>query len=201
MSSIAEKAVMSSLASLLGAVARVAALLGPRFARRYAVKIERNIVVPTWDAKTTTLDVYTPTKGEKPVQGWPVALVIHGGGFGFFSKDSHATIAAKIAESGYLTVAMNYRLTPANPFPLGLIDVLSTYEWTAKEAKNFNGNFQDLVIVGESAGANFALGLSLIACKLADAPIFPEKRKTFSWVIPQKLVLHCGYHQVSGVDV
>jgi acetyl esterase/lipase len=194
-----ETAAMRTIAGILGTAQKIAARLGPYYAKKYAVEIERDIEIPTWDGKTTKLDVYTP-KTPKPEKGWPVALLIHGGGFRFFSKDSHAEVAAKISEQGYLTIAMDYRLTPAFQFPYGLIDVLSAYEWASRESKVYGGNFQELVLVGESAGANFALGLSLIACKLAPIPLFPEKRKTFSWVIPEKMILHCGYHQVSGVD-
>jgi acetyl esterase/lipase len=199
MPSFKEKAFNQVIVGVLGTADSLASKLGPRFARKLNVKIERDLSVPTWDKKTTRVDVYTP-KGERPTTGWPVAFLIHGGGFRFFSKDSHATVAAKIAEQGYLTVAMDYRLTPEFQFPYGLIDVLSVYEWASREIGNLGGNFRDLTLAGESAGANFALCISLIACGHAPLPMFPEKLGAFQWTIPQKLILHCGYHQVSGVD-
>ena len=177
----------------------IANRVAPSYVRRLGSKIDLNISIPTWDQKTAKVDIYYP-KTERPESGWPVALLIHGGGFRFFSKDSHALVAYRIAELGYLTVAMDYRLTPAHPFPFGLIDVLSVYEWVTTEINKWGGNTDELVIAGESAGANFALGLTLIACGYEAPPMFPEKRQSFKWVIPKKLLLHCGYFQVSGVD-
>ena len=189
----------SLIASLLGSVEFVADRLGPQIAKKYAVNISKNQEIPTWDQKTTMIDLYTP-QTEKPTDGWPIALMIHGGGFRFFSKDSHAQIAAKVAEMGYLTVALNYRLAPKHPYPEGLIDTLSVYDWVQKSAFSLGGNLNNIVLVSESAGANFALDICLLASKTVSAPYLPNHTQIENWTIPKKAVLHCGYHQVSGTE-
>ncbi len=187
------------MASILGTAEFIADRIGPRVAQRYSVRIEKNKIIPTWDQKTTLIDIYTPLK-DKPKNGWPIALMIHGGGFRFFSKNSHAQIAARVAEMGYLTIALDYRLAPKNPYPEGLIDTLSVYDWVQKEAQNLGGNKDQIVLVAESAGANFALNICLLAHGLATAPFLPNPSPTTNWTAPKKAVLHCGYHQASGSE-
>lgn len=114
--------------------------------------------------------VDTPVKGcwyippESPNQG--CVLYLHGGGYAYHPA-MHESLAAKLALAAALrTFALDYRLTPENPFPAQLEDALAAYRWLLDSGVNP----QRLVIVGDSTGGNLALAL-LIALRDAGQPL------------------------------
>jgi acetyl esterase len=125
-------------------------------------------------------------------------LLVHGGGFRFFSKDSHALVAARLCELGFLVVTPDYRLSPRHPFPSGLVDVLSVYDWVMSDIAGLGGDPSRVAVAGESAGANFALGVCLVASGLAVPPAPFEGRDVRGWAVPGQVVVHCGYLQASN---
>lgn len=176
------------------------ARIGPYCAKKRNVTIERDRRVQTWEGHEVLVDIYTP-RGTRPESGWPIALVTHGGGWRFFSKDSHALVAAQIAEMGYLTVATDYRLAPLHPYPRGLIDVLSVYDWIHAQARNLGGDLKNVAVIGESAGASFSLAICLLASGLASPQHILDERfgnRKLDWSVPKKAIIHCGFHQVSN---
>ncbi len=81
-------------------------------------------------------------------------LYLHGGGYSFYPKN-YANLIADIAlASKCRTFALDYRLTPEFRFPAQLEDALRAYEWLLHETVG-----QELVLAGDSAGANLALAL------------------------------------------
>lgn len=196
------KATNAAFVTFYSGVQWLGAKLGPYYARKLPVEIERNRMVPTWEGHEIPVDIYRP-RGPRPERGWPVALMIHGGGWRFFSKDSHALIAAQIAEMGYLTISPEYRLAPRHPFPGGLIDVLSVYDWIHAQAQNLDLDLKNAVVAGESAGASFALAISLLASGVASPQHILDPRfenRKLDWWVPKKALIHCGYHQISGSE-
>ncbi len=191
----------SGIAGFFNTTQWISKQIGPRLARRRPVRIHRNMQISAWDQHPVFFDVYTPV-GPQPEQGWPVALMIHGGGWRFFSKDSHALVAATIAEMGYVTVAMDYRLAPQHPFPAGLVDVLSVYDWIHQNPSQLGVNLDQIAITGESAGASFGLAIGMMASGLATLADLEDPRflgRTLNWKTPKKMMIHCGYYHVSDV--
>ena len=192
--------------SVLGSLSRFSAFLGPKIAERLikknGIQFDSNVKISSFDGTPIEIDVYTP-KGKMPLEGWRTILLVHGGGFQFFSKESHAVVAVKLAALGYKVFSCNYRLTPEFPFPFGLMDVISVYDWMNASHQEFKINRNELVLVAESAGANFSLGLALLASGIAELPSLNGLEKKFNlqqWSIPKKMVLHCGYLQVSDTE-
>ncbi|CAE6537779.1 unnamed protein product [Rhizoctonia solani] len=72
--------------------------------------------------------------GEKPSQGWPVVLYVHGGGwvFGDASMDDEILSKACI-DIQCATVSVDYRLAPEHPFPAGLDDAWNALIWLSQE--------------------------------------------------------------------
>ncbi len=192
--------IVGALSSLAWISKYLAPALASREARVHGIKIDKNKAIVTWDQKKTLIDTYTPS-GSIPEAGWPVALLVHGGGFRFFSKESHALVAVQLAKLGYLIFTCDYRLAPKFPYPQGLTDVLSVYDWINHEMASLRGNPKRVLVVGESAGANFALAVCLLASGVATMPDrIPAPTSKLDWIVPEKAVLHCGYHQVSGTE-
>ena len=85
-----------------------------------------------------------------------IIMYVHGGGFIAGSIKSHRDLASRIAIASEAKVLIfNYRLAPEHPFPAGLEDVKTIYQWLTNRYKNG----YKISIVADSAGAGLALGL------------------------------------------
>ncbi len=94
----------------------------------------------------------------------PLLVYFHGGGFVVGSLDTHDGPCRKLAaESGYPVVSVDYRLAPEHPFPAGLKDCYAAVEWASKAGEELNIDPSKIVVAGDSAGANFAAGVSLLS--------------------------------------
>ncbi|KAI9062712.1 alpha/beta-hydrolase [Trametes sanguinea] len=104
----------------------------------------------------------TAKPGEKTV------LHMHGGAF-YLGTANPPHITANItrgllqhSQSLERTFAVDYRLTssaphpPANPFPAALLDTIAAYRYLVQDA-GFEP--RDIIVAGDSAGANLAVGL------------------------------------------
>jgi acetyl esterase/lipase len=94
-------------------------------------------------------------------------LYIHGGAWFMGSTKTHRALVSHLAHaSGIRALLINYRLAPEYPFPAGLEDCITAYEWLLK-----NGlSAQKIVVAGDSAGGNLSLAL-LIALRDASKPL------------------------------
>ncbi len=96
-----------------------------------------------------------------------VLLYFHGGAFILRFPMTHAGLAARWCRRlGARTLMVDYRLAPENPFPAGANDCHASYRWLL--AQDFAP--RDIVIAGDSAGANLALS-TLLAIKAAGEPL------------------------------
>ncbi|WP_457553170.1 alpha/beta hydrolase [Desulfobacula sp.] len=87
-----------------------------------------------------------------------IVLYIHGGGYIAGSMNSHRDIASRIGSSANAKVLIfNYALAPEHPFPKGLIDVKTVYQWLLDNYQNPHR----IILVADSAGAG--LGLALLS--------------------------------------
>ncbi len=141
------------------------------------------------------LDIYRPRGLEGHA---PVVFYVHGGGFRFMSKDSHWVMALGFARRGYVVVCINYRLAPRHPFPAALVDTCHAFEWVRHHIANYGGNPEEILIAGESAGANLTANLAL-----ASAVPFDEawmQRVYRLDVAPRAAMVACGILQVSDPE-
>ena len=83
-------------------------------------------------------------------------LYLHGGGFIGCSPRTHRPITAALALQGMRVFVPDYRLAPEHPFPAATQDAQSVYR--ALRVHPATGR---LVVAGDSAGGNLALGLML----------------------------------------
>ncbi len=99
-------------------------------------------------------------------------LYLHGGGFVGCSPRSHRSLTAALALQGLRVFVPDYRLAPEHPFPAAVHDVQAA--WHALRA-DCTGR---LVLAGDSAGGNLALGLMLALRDAGQA--LPEAAVLFS---------------------
>jgi acetyl esterase len=107
--------------------------------------------------------IYTPRElktGEK----LPVLLWYHGGGFVIGSIDTHDSACRMLANGAdCLVVSVDYRLAPEHKFPAAVEDCEAALKWVALHAVEFGGDARALAVGGDSAGANLAAAVSILA--------------------------------------
>ena len=97
-----------------------------------------------------------------------IIMYIHGGGYIAGSINSHRDLASRIAiASDAKVLIFNYGLAPEHPFPKGLMDVRTVYQWLVD---NFHYPHK-ISLVADSAGAG--LGLALLSELLTDGRSLP----------------------------
>ena len=103
------------------------------------------------------LDVYSPSHVTAQL---PILLFVYGGSWKEGSRGDYEFAGRTFAARGYLTLVMDYRLSPDHPFPAFVEDVASAISWAEKEGPRFGGDPQRIFAVGHSAGAyNLALAI------------------------------------------
>lgn len=134
----------------------------------------------------------------------PALVYIHGGGFASCSKATHISIAVAFARRGYVVFNIDYRLAPQHPFPAAFEDAASALVWVAHEGRRYGADGR-IVVAGDSAGANLALGTSLATAYGPDVAVgTADEPGTAAWrvvheagVTVSAASLACGVYQVS----
>jgi acetyl esterase len=98
---------------------------------------------------------YRPSKGG----ALPTILFFHGGGWTFGSIKTHESTASLLAQaSGALVASVEYRLAPEHAHPAAYEDARAAWAWLSGQGGRLGLNGK-IVVSGDSAGANIALGL------------------------------------------
>lgn len=138
---------------------------------REATKALRPPVTPPPIHTTRDFKVPGPA-GEIPVRLYapstepdlPLIVYFHGGGFVVCDLDSHDVPCRMLAlESGCAVVSVDYRLSPETKFPGPLEDCYAALVALVARAKEFGCDPARVAVAGDSAGANLATAVCLLA--------------------------------------
>ena len=113
----------------------------------------RDQVIPAADGHPVPVRVFVP---EQALRG--IAVYVHGGAWVIGSIAESATLIRRLAAgSGYVVVAVDYRLAPEHPYPAALLDTDAVVRWAAQRRQAYAlGADAPLVLIGDSAGGNLA---------------------------------------------
>ncbi len=89
--------------------------------------------------------------------GYPAVLILHGGGWREGDKSDMNFLAKLVASRGYITMTVQYRLSPTHTFPAALHDVKCAIRWLRANAAELQVDPQRIAIMGGSAGAHLAM--------------------------------------------
>ncbi|UBH13570.1 alpha/beta hydrolase [Macrococcus armenti] len=107
------------------------------------------------DAPNSELDIIMP-KNIKEGDKLPLILWTHGGGFIAGDKNHKNPYLAQIAERGFIIANINYALAPAHQYPVPLIQEKQAAMFMKQNKFNLPIDFSQIIIGGDSAGAQIA---------------------------------------------
>ncbi len=116
-----------------------------------------------------TMRVYEP---DGPDADRPILVYYHGGGWIRGDLDTHDDVCRYLCYHARCVVAsVGYRLSPEHRFPAPLEDCYAATKWIAANAASLGADPARLAIGGDSAGGNFACGVTLLARERGGPPI------------------------------
>ncbi|KAK3423191.1 hypothetical protein EUGRSUZ_F00244 [Eucalyptus grandis] len=149
----------------------------------------------------------------------PLLIYFHGGGFFVsspFSAVYHNYLKAVVAEANVVAVSVNYGKAPEHPIPAAYEDSWAAIQWAASHRDgdgpeawlNEHADFGRVFLSGESAGANIAHNMAMVAGKperglnirllgvalvhpyfwgsspIGPEALHPDKRAELDWIWP-----------------
>ena len=140
----------------------------------------------TGHGRSGLLDIYFPDGTRQPL---PTIVSIHGGGYVYGSKEIYRRYGMDMARRGFSFVNFNYRLAPRWKFPAPLEDTNAVMAWICANAEKYHLDPNNIILVGDSAGAQLASQYAAIATN-------PEYARHFDFQVPgvtlRCLGLNCG---------
>jgi len=107
--------------------------------------------------------LYTPRE-LKTGERLPVLIWFHGGGFVIGSLETHDSVCRMLANrADCIVVSADYRLAPEAKFPAAVEDCAAAMKWVALHAVEFGGDANCMAVGGDSAGANLATVMAILA--------------------------------------
>lgn len=121
------------------------------------VSFEQNIIYSTlpntpYGKRELHLDLFRPKKAGK----YPALVLIFGGGWRSGSKEAQIPMAQQIAAKGYVTAAIEYRLSPEALYPAAVYDIKAAIRYLRTNAGKYDINPDKIAISGSSAGGQLA---------------------------------------------
>ena len=146
-------------------------------------EVLKNITYAGRGSRRGLLDVYR--RAGTPVEGAPVLLQVHGGGWTIGNKDQQGIpLMLHMAARGWVCVAINYRLSPRYAFPTQLVDVKRSIAWIRENIDSYGGDPSYVAITGGSAGGHLTALAALTPNDPEYQPGFEDADTTLQAAVP-----------------
>lgn len=129
-----------------------------------SVTVEQDIVYGKGGGRDLKLALFRPAN--TPLSESPAIVFVHGGGWRKGSPRQFSRQAYLLAERGYVSVCIEYRLSSEAIFPAAIEDVKAAIRWMRANAPKYHVNPDKIAVAGGSAGGH----LALLAGTSADEP-------------------------------
>lgn len=148
---IAPAALIFAVALFIDAAATGLRLLNTGVSLTHSHHITRDIPygVESWQK----LDIYRAQNADKNT---PVIVFFFGGGWSWGDKAYFEFIADSFVRRGYTVAIPNYVLYPQGKFPQFVEDGAQAIVWIKNNVSEYQGNANEIFLVGHSAGAYIA---------------------------------------------
>jgi acetyl esterase/lipase len=141
----------------------------------------------------TTLDAFTPADATKPL---PAVVWIHGGAWISGDKEHVAPYLRILASQGYTTIGLNYTVGPEAAYPTAVDQLNDALAYITKHATELNVDPDQIVLAGDSAGAQLASQLAALTTN----PQYANLLGIAPALAPAQLaatILNCGVYDLS----
>lgn len=127
----------------------------------YKVRVQFDVPYQPEGDRAQVADIYLPVRGDiEHAPRLPGVLLIHGGAWVAGDKRFDSGHARKIAQRGYIVMAINYRLAPKHKHPAQVDDCRQALRWLAEHADEYHLDAASLGVWGYSAGGHLAALMS-----------------------------------------
>lgn len=152
----------------LGAVAAKAAYeagAGVLEIPKQALPRVEDLKIPVRDGAQLAARLYAPVaKLQAPVEGLPVLLYLHGGGFTVGSVATHDQLCRQLAHlAGCMVISLDYRLAPEFKFPTAHNDAWDALQWLVAQGGEWGADTRRIAVGGDSAGGTLAAACAIEA--------------------------------------
>jgi acetyl esterase/lipase len=127
-----------------------------------SIEFTRDIVYGKGGDREMMLNLSRPKNLNQPT---PCIVLIHGGGWSGGNRDQLNEPCWHMAERGYVTATVSYRLAPSAVWPAQIEDVKCAVRFLRANAARYNIDPQRIGAVGFSAGAHLAMLLGTTDAK------------------------------------
>ncbi len=134
--------------------------------KKYSVNIIDTIYLVD-EEESFAVRIYQP-EGSGP---FPVLMDVHGGAWQGGAKTDGEYFDQKLAQSGVLVAAIDFRVAPQHPYPAQVIDVNYGVRWWKNECVSYKGDPSSFGLLGISSGGHTAM----LAALAPDRPEYLER--------------------------
>jgi acetyl esterase/lipase len=156
-----------------------------------AIGYQPDVIYTSVGKRQLQLDLYLPKQADGTN---PVAVYIHGGGWTKGSRRMGRFICQPLAQRGYVTASIDYRLAQEAGWPAQIQDCQAAVQWLEENIAEYGGDPRKMVVTGGSAGGQLALSLACGWGETWDNPL----RACCSWYGPTDMGLLTTVPKVSG---
>lgn len=103
------------------------------------------------------LNIYRPDDECK----YPALLMVHGGGWSSGNLSMQIPMAQQIAAKGYVTIPVEYRLSPEALYPAAIYDLKTAVRWIRANADEYGIDTAKIAISGCSSGGHLAMFIGM----------------------------------------
>ncbi|HSD56275.1 MAG TPA: alpha/beta hydrolase, partial [Candidatus Saccharimonadales bacterium] len=136
----------------------------------YPVAVEHDRQYRVGD-KDALLDVYMPKDAVREHKSLPVVVWTHGGAWLSGDKTNDVPYFKRLANEGFVVVAINYSLAPGKTYPTAVHQLNAALRYVDTNVASFAGNPNQILLAGDSAGAQ----LSSQVAALTTSPEYAEE--------------------------
>jgi acetyl esterase/lipase len=118
------------------------------------VVMHGNVVYASIGNRQLRMDLFEPAKSDG--KSFPAILFIHGGGWSSGDRSMEFPLAQRLATRGFVTAAVEYRLSPEARYPAAVHDLKAAVRWLRAHAAAYYIDTAKIGVCGGSAGGHLA---------------------------------------------
>jgi acetyl esterase/lipase len=119
------------------------------------VRTVADLTYAQYGTRCLKLDLYLPA-ARPPAAPMPLVVLVHGGGWGSGYRSEFVPLALGLAQRGYASATISYRLSGEAQYPAAVDDVQAAVSWLREHAGEYGLDPRRYALAGGSAGGQLA---------------------------------------------